>query len=209
MHRHTDSPSSGSLYLSAGLGNPGPKYAENRHNVGFQCIDEMARHHGIDLNRIKFKSRWGQGQIGRHKVILAKPITFMNSSGEAVGPLSRYFKVPPERILVIYDDLDLDFSRLRMRPAGSSGGHNGIKSIISHLSTQEFPRVRVGIGRPTYGDPVDYVLNDFDIDQAPVMGRVVETVDQMVQHWLDKGIRDAMNVYNGAAPLAEPAVSSK
>jgi PTH1 family peptidyl-tRNA hydrolase len=182
--------------LIVGLGNPGPQYATHRHNIGFQCVDHLAREHGIALHRRRFKARLGEGHIGAHGVILAQPLTFMNSSGEAVGPLSRWYKVPPERILVIYDDLDLPLGRLRLRPYGSSGGHNGIKSIIAALGTEGFARLRVGIGRPERGDPIDYVLAPFAPDQRPVIEAVYARVDEMVRYLLEHGIGEAMNSYN-------------
>ena len=191
-------PASQSFYLIVGLGNPGPQYAANRHNVGFQCVDELAARHGLSWRRsARFKCNLADGHIGRHRVLLVKPLTFMNDSGTAVGPLSHYYKVPPERILVVYDDLDLPLGRLRLRPGGSSGGHNGINSLIAHLNTQEFPRLRIGIGRPVYGDPIDYVLGDFDRDQDPVIRAAREQVDEIVNAFLSEGIREAMNRYNG------------
>lgn len=187
-----------SLYLIVGLGNPGPQYAGNRHNVGFQCVDELAARHDMSWRRsARFKSSLAEGHIGPHRVLLVKPLTFMNDSGTAVGPLARYYKVPPERILVIYDDLDLPLARLRLRPGGSSGGHNGINSLIAHLNTQDFPRLRIGIGRPVHGDPIDYVLGDFDRDQEPVIRAAREQVDEIVVTFLSEGMREAMNRYNG------------
>ena len=184
-------PASQSFYLIVGLGNPGQKYAANRHNVGFQCVDELAVRHGLSWRQVmRFKSSLADGRIGAHRVLLVKPLTFMNDSGAAVGPLARYYKVPPERILIIYDDLDLPLGRLRLRPGGSSGGHNGINSLIAHLNTQEFPRLRIGIGRPTYGDPIDYVLGDFDRDQEPVIRTAREQVDEIVAAFLAEGIRE-------------------
>lgn len=183
--------------LIVGLGNPGAEYAAHRHNIGFRCVDHLAQRHGLALNKRRFKAEYGEGRIGDARVILAKPQTFMNDSGAAVAPLSRWYKIPPERILVIYDDLDLPFGRIRVRPGGGSGGHNGIKSIIASLGTQEFPRIRVGIGRPQRGDPVDYVLNNFDQEQEPLVPDLCERVAQAVETFLTRGIREAMNVHNG------------
>jgi len=151
--------------LIVGLGNPGRKYADNRHNVGFQCLDRLAEAWGLSFSRQKHKALLAQGQIAGLKVILAKPHTFMNLSGEAMERMARFYKVPPENILVIYDDLDLPVGRIRLRPEGGSGGHKGMQSIIEHLGSNGFPRLRVGIGRPTHGDPVDYVLGDFTLDE--------------------------------------------
>ncbi len=183
--------------LLVGLGNPGAEYAGHRHNIGFRCIDHLAQQHGVALNKKRFKAVYGEGRVGELRVILAQPQTFMNDSGAAVGPLSRWYKIPPERILVIYDDLDLPFGRIRVRPGGGSGGHNGIKSVIAALGTQEFPRIRVGIGRPQHGDPVDYVLNAFDREQAPFVPDLCARVAQAVETFLRQGIREAMNIHNG------------
>lgn len=183
--------------LLVGLGNPGAEYAAHRHNIGFGCIDHLSQQHGMALNKKRFKAVYGEGRLGEARVVLAKPQTFMNDSGAAVGPLSRWYKVPPERVLVIYDDLDLPFGRIRLRPGGGSGGHNGIKSIIVALGTQEFPRVRVGIGRPQRGDPVDYVLNAFDREQAPFVPDLCQRVAQAIETFVAVGIREAMNIHNG------------
>jgi len=184
-------------HLIVGLGNPGAKYAGHRHNVGFQCVDHLARTWGIKLDRQRFKAVWGQGSAGVHPVILAQPQTFMNDSGQAVSSLARWFRIPPERILVIYDDLDLPFAKLRLRRDGSSGGHRGVQSIIGLLGTRAFPRLRVGIGRPAHGDPIDYVLNDFARDQEPVLPHIYAAVQEIVTCYLDCGVREAMNAFNG------------
>ncbi len=187
-----------------GLGNPGREYAENRHNIGFLCIDHIATEHEIRLNKSRFKAVFGEGRLGGHRVVLVKPQTFMNKSGAAVAPVARWYKVDPNDILVIYDDLDLPFGRVRLRPEGSSGGHNGIKSIIADLGTTQFPRIRIGIGRPRHGDPVDYVLNDFDREQAPFVPDICAHVDRAVQTFLAQGIKEAMNTFNGLEPIAPP-----
>lgn len=184
-------------HLIVGLGNPGRKYATHRHNIGFMCVDSLSHLYGITVQKRRSKATYGQGVIiGRH-VVLAKPQTFMNTSGEAVAPLGQWFKIPPDRILVIYDDLDLDLGKVRVRPGGGSGGHNGIKSIISRLGTNSFPRIRIGIGRPVHGDPVDYVLNRFSVDQEPIIEMAYSRVDQIVRCYLESGVHEAMNLYNG------------
>lgn len=187
----------GEWILIVGLGNPGSEYAGHRHNIGFRCIDHLAGQHAIALNKKRFKAEYGEGWLCGRRVVLAKPQTFMNDSGAAVAPLERWYKVPPERILVIHDDLDLPFGRIRIRPGGGSGGHNGIKSIIAALGTQAFPRIRVGIGRPQRGDPVDYVLNDFDREQAPFVPEICAQVARAIEAFLTHGIHEAMNLYNG------------
>lgn len=203
------------LKIIVGLGNPGPQYARNRHNLGFQVIDILARRHSIDLNRSQHKARFGDGWINRRlqadpnnpfgglmerqKVLLVKPLTFMNKSGEAVGPLMRYFDVEPVDLLVIHDDLDLASAKLRLRPGGSSGGQNGIKSIIRHLGgAQDFARARIGIGRPPGRmDPAAYVLQNFSPDEEIDFGSLRETVADAVECWLFEGIEAAMNRFNG------------
>jgi len=132
-------------------------------------------------------------------VIVAMPQTFMNDSGQAVAPLSRWFKITPERIMVIYDDLDLPTGRVRLRPGGSSGGHHGIESIIEALGTRDFARLRIGIGRPEFGDPIDYVLNDISREQEPVLAEACEVAVSAIECFLTRGIREAMNQFNGLA----------
>ncbi|HRJ41234.1 MAG: aminoacyl-tRNA hydrolase [Caldilineaceae bacterium] len=203
------------LKIIVGLGNPGPQYARNRHNLGFQVIDILARRHAIDLSRSQNKARFGDGWISRRrvpdpanpfgglaerqKVLLVKPITYMNNSGEAVGPLLRYFDVGVENLLVIHDDLDLASAKLRLRPGGSSGGQNGIKSIIQHLGgAQEFARMRMGIGRPPGRmNPADYVLQNFNPAEEDEFGPLRETAADAVECWLFEGIEVAMNKFNG------------
>ena len=192
-HTSGDEPS----YLIVGLGNPGARYALNRHNVGFQCIDRLTETYGIPLRKKRFKARYGEGTIEGHLVVLAKPLTFMNSSGKAVAPLSRHYHLAPQRVLVIHDDLDLPLGRVRLRPGGSSGGHRGLKSIIEALGTQDFPRLRIGIGRPAQGDPIDYVLSDFDPDQEPIIQAVYKLVLEIIPYFLREGIEETMNAYNG------------
>lgn len=203
------------LKVIVGLGNPGPRYARNRHNLGFQVIDLLARRHSIELNRSQHKAIFGDGWISRRlqadpnnpfgglterqKVLLVKPLTFMNKSGEAVGPLLRYFDVEPTDLLVIHDDLDLASAKLRLRPGGSSGGQNGIKSIIQHLGgAQEFARARIGIGRPPGRmNPADFVLQNFSADEEIDFASLRETVADAVECWLFEGIEAAMNRFNG------------
>ena len=182
--------------LIVGLGNPGREYAGNRHNVGFQCLDRLAEAWGLSFSKRKHKALLAQGKIAGLKTTLAKPQTFMNLSGEAVERLARFYKLPPQGILVIYDDLDLPLGKIRLRPEGGSGGHRGMKSIIEHLGTGGFPRLRVGIGRPTHGDPVDYVLSDFAPDELMTIEETYERATSVVELWLAEGIVAAMNRYN-------------
>ncbi len=148
--------------MIVGLGNPGPAYRNTRHNFGFLAVDELADELNIQVKRLKFKAMIGEGRFNGNKVVLVKPMTFMNESGRAVAPLLRYFKLPLSNLLVIHDDLDLPLGTLRLRPSGGTSGQRGMASIITHLGTQEFPRMRLGIGRPPgQMDPVDYVLKIF------------------------------------------------
>ncbi|MGA9350391.1 MAG: aminoacyl-tRNA hydrolase [Anaerolineae bacterium] len=182
--------------LIVGLGNPGRKYAGNRHNAGFQCLDRLAEAWGLSFSKRKHKALLAQGEIASLTTILAKPQTFMNLSGEAVERLARFYKLPPEGFLVIYDDLDLPLGKIRLRPEGGSGGHRGMNSIIEHLGTGGFPRLRVGIGRPTRGDPVNYVLSDFAPDERMAIEEAYERAVSAVELWLAEGIEAAMNRYN-------------
>jgi len=182
--------------LIVGLGNPGRKYAGNRHNVGFQCLDRLAEAWGLSFSKRKHKALLAQGEIAGLETTLAKPQTFMNLSGEAVVRLARFYKLPPEGVLVIYDDLDLPLGKIRLRPEGGSGGHRGMSSIIEHLGTGGFPRLRVGIGRPTRGDPVNYVLSDFAPDERMAIEEAYERAVSAIELWLAEGIEAAMNRYN-------------
>lgn len=191
-----------SVKMIAGLGNPGPGYARNRHNIGFQCVDLLARRHAIDLSRMQQRARLGSGWITRGpqrvKTLLVKPLTFMNASGQAIGPLVKYYQIAPQDLLVVHDDLDLASGMLRLRANGSSGGQNGIKSIIERLGSQDFHRARVGIGRPPGRmDPADYVLHDFSAAEEEVFTPLRQTVCDAIECWLFEGIEAAMNRYNG------------
>jgi len=182
--------------LIVGLGNPGRKYARNRHNAGFLAVDRLARRHGLSFARQKGKAKIAEGRIAGQRAILAKPQTYMNLSGEAVAALVRFFKIPADRVLVVYDDLDLPLARLRLRPDGGSGGHKGLKSIAERLGTQAFPRLRIGIGRPVHGDPMDFVLQDFTVEEWIDMDGALDRAASAIEHWLAHGIDAAMNVFN-------------
>ena len=173
--------------LIVGLGNPGRKYAHHRHNVGFMAVSRLAKQHGLAFKRQKGKAKVAEGTIAGQRVTLAKPQTFMNLSGESVARLVRFFKIPPRRVLVVYDDLDLPLARLRLRPGGGSGGHKGLKSVIERLGTQDFPRLRLGIGRPLHGDPVDYVLQDFPAEERIEFERVLDRAAPGAELYLHRG----------------------
>lgn len=188
-------------FLIVGLGNPGRKHRGNRHNVGFMALDRLAAAHQLRLSRVQNKAIVGDGRIAGRSVILAKPQTYMNRSGDAVGPLARYYKIPPAQLLVIYDDLDLPLGTLRLREQGGAGGHNGMKSIIQHLGN-DFPRLRLGIGRPPGRVPAAaYVLQDFGEDELPVVTEVLDEAVQAMETVLRDGIELAMSRHNG--PVAE------
>ena len=158
------------MKMIVGLGNPGKQYEGTRHNIGFHVIDELSKRLNIPLNQSKFNGMYGAGFVGTEKVMLLKPLTYMNLSGECIVPMMNYFDVEDEELVVIYDDLDLETGKLRLRGKGSAGGHNGIKSLIQHLGTQEFNRIRVGVNRPPAGMKVaDYVLSKFSKDDQPIV----------------------------------------
>ncbi|MEZ4590333.1 MAG: aminoacyl-tRNA hydrolase [Chloroflexota bacterium] len=184
-------------FLIVGLGNPGRKYRGNRHNIGFMAVDALAAAYKIESSKVQNKAIVGNGRIQSRAVIIAKPQTYMNSSGDAVGPLARFYKVPPENVLVVYDELDLPFGTIRLREKGGAGGHNGMKSIINHLG-QEFPRVRLGIGRPPGQMPVPaYVLQDFHKDDLPLLDDVLAEAIRAIETYLREGIQLAMSRHNG------------
>ncbi|MBE0415128.1 MAG: aminoacyl-tRNA hydrolase [Dehalococcoidia bacterium] len=181
--------------LIVGLGNPGKSYVNNRHNVGFQCIDHFAQAHRISVKERKARAKVGFGEVVGKRVVLAKPRTFMNASGEAVGRLVRQLGAPLDDLLVIYDDLDLPLGKVRIRQRGGAAGHKGIQSIIVSLGSDQFPRIRVGIGRPD-GDEVAYVLSDFTPAEKEIVNEVVATVSDAIYCILTEGIEAAMNRYN-------------
>lgn len=185
------------MKLIVGLGNPGKQYEHTRHNIGFAVIDELAERLGIPLDQAKFKGIYGYRLIEGEKVFLLKPLTYMNLSGESVIALMNFYQIEPEDLLVIYDDLDLPVGRIRLRQKGSAGGHNGIKSIISHLGTQEFNRIRVGINRPTGGMPVvDYVLGRFSKEEQETVKDAVAKSADACEEWIKKPFLQVMNIYN-------------
>ena len=185
--------------LIVGLGNPGTKYAQTRHNVGFDLLDILAKRWQISLSdRKQFQGIYGEG-FGRHnaKVRLLKPQTFMNLSGQSVRATIDWFKLPPESVLVVYDDLDLPLGKIRLRLSGSAGGHNGMKSIISHLGTQNFPRVRIGIGKSAgEKDTISHVLGKFSAVETPIVSEVIYLVNDAIEMSLKQGMEKAMSLYN-------------
>ena len=189
---------SGVTWLVVGLGNPGEQYENTRHNVGFQVADELAERADIPVQRLKFRALTGTAELGGEKVLLLKPVTYMNLSGEAVGEAARFYKVPPERVLVVSDDVSLPVGRLRVRRGGSAGGHNGLKSIIQHLGTDQFPRVKIGVGakpHPDY-DMADWVLGKFTGEDKKTIDEAVKRAADAVECYIRDGADRAMNRFN-------------
>lgn len=185
------------MKLIVGLGNPGREYELTRHNIGFMAIDELAKRWNISLNEQKFKGVFGAGFVNGEKVILLKPLTYMNLSGESIRPLMDYYKIDVEDFVVMYDDLDIPVGKLRLRMKGSAGGHNGVKSTISHLGTQEFQRIRMGIDRPKNGmKVVDYVLGRFASEEIPDVNHSIEKAADACEEWLNKPFLQIMNTFN-------------
>lgn len=184
------------MKLIVGLGNPGKAYAANRHNVGAQCLVHFARLYGIPIAERKGRARVGSGEVAGVPVVLARPRTYMNQSGQAVAPLMRRLRLSTEDLVVVYDDLDLPLGRVRIRQRGGSAGHRGVESIVSHLGSQEFARVRVGIGRPEAGDEVSYVLSDFTAEDMGPIREAMATVSEALYSILTEGVAAAMNRYN-------------
>ena len=191
--------------LIVGLGNPGRAHAFNRHNVGFMAVDKLALRAGIELRRVQSRAIVGSGRLADRPVILAKPQTFMNLSGEAVGALAGYYRIPPAAILVVYDELDIPFGVIRLREKGGAGGHNGMRSIIQHLGN-DFPRLRLGIGRPPGRmDPAAYVLQDFGRDELPLVSEMLATAGQAIASFVRDGIELTMSRFNGPVEGAAQA----
>ena len=186
-------------WLVVGLGNPGPKYDWTRHNMGFLVIDELAEREKIPVQKLKFKALTNTAVIGGQSVLLMKPTTYMNLSGGAVGEAARFYKIPPERILVISDDVALPQGKLRIRRSGSAGGHNGLKDIIAHLGGDGFPRIKVGVGGKPHpdSDMADWVLGKFTGQDKKVMEEAIKRAADAVETLLKSGVDQAMSKHNG------------
>lgn len=185
-------------FLVVGLGNPGAKYENTRHNAGFLCISELEKREGAKVKKLKFHSLTGDAVIAGKKVLLMKPQTMMNNSGVAVGECAKFYKIPPENIIVIFDDISLEAGKLRIRRKGSAGGHNGIKSIIAHLGSENFPRIKLGVGQkphPDY-DLADWVLGSFPKSDIPLMHSAVENACEALEYMLKGDIDKAMSDFN-------------
>lgn len=183
------------MYIIAGLGNPGREYESTRHNAGFRVLDYIALQHNINVNRVKFKGLCGRGKIGDEEVLLLKPQTYMNLSGESILDAVQFFKTDIKNLIVIFDDVSIPLGRIRIRPSGSDGGHNGMKSIIRLLGRNDFPRLRVGIGAPE-NDMIDYVIGRFSEDEKKVMEDVIKVSCYAANSIVEQGVVAAMNQFN-------------
>ena len=189
-------------WLIVGLGNPGKDYAHTRHNAGFRCLDRIAENLNCKVDKLKFQGLYNQVNYGAVKLYLLKPQTYMNLSGRSVKQLSDYFHIPPERIIVLFDDISLEPGRLRIRPDGSAGGHNGIKSIIAELGTQNFPRVKIGVGGKAHPDQdlADHVLSGFSASEEKALSVALKNGAEAALCIIDKGVPEAANRFNGSHP---------
>ena len=198
IFRHNKQEEEMPMYLIAGLGNPGREYEMTRHNIGFHTIDYIADKYNIKVKKLKHKALYGEGTICGEKVYLIKPQTYMNLSGDSIVEFSRFYKVPPENIIIISDDISLDTGRIRVRPKGSAGGHNGLKSIIYQLQTDNFPRIKMGVGDKHEGeDLANHVLGRFPKSQIPVMEDAIVRATGAVEEIIKNGVASAMNKFNG------------
>ena len=190
----------GESWLIAGLGNPGREYEKTRHNTGFRALDLLAENLGVKVDRLKFQGLYGQTTYNGNKLFLLKPQTFMNLSGRSVLQLSAYFNIPPQRIIVMFDDISLEPGRLRVRPNGSAGGHNGIKSIIQELGSQDFPRVKIGVGaKPTPEfDLAAWVLSTFSASEEKALAVSLKNAGDAALSILDRGVPETANRFNGS-----------
>ena len=185
------------MYIIIGLGNPEPEYSNTRHNMGFDVINKLAKENDISLNRTKFNAIYGTGIIEGEKVILIKPQTFMNNSGESVIEFVNFYKEPLENIIVIYDDMDTDVGTIRIRAKGGPGSHNGMKSMVNSLNSENFSRIRVGVGRPSGEyDRIDYVIGQIDEQERKILEKGQDEAVKAIKYWIKDGIDNTMNKYN-------------
>ena len=185
------------MMLVVGLGNPGKEYTLTKHNVGFLVVDELGKRVGIDIQKSKFQSLYGEGFLEGNKILLLKPQTYMNRSGGAVSSASDFYKIPSENIIVIHDEMDISLGRIMIKPGGGSAGNNGIKSIISSLGSKDFIRVRIGIGKPNAkSDGVNHVLSNFNKSESAMVEESIQTAADAVLEIMNNGLEKAMNKYN-------------
>ena len=190
--------SSNISWIIAGLGNPEPKYEITRHNAGFLAIDRIADNANVSIKKMKFHALIGEAELGGERCLLLKPLTYMNKSGEAIAEAMRYYQIPPERVLILFDDISLDPGKLRIRQKGSAGGHNGIKSIIEMTKSSDFPRIKIGVGKkphPDY-DLADWVLSKFKKDELPLMDEALTNAAHAAAMIVSGSVDRAMNRYN-------------
>lgn len=187
------------MYIIAGLGNPGRDYVGTRHNIGFETIDAIAAKYDISVKKGKFNAIYGEGYISGEKVVLVKPQTYMNLSGESIREFKAWYKTENSQIIIIYDDVSLPVGKMRIRSKGSAGGHNGVKSIIYHLQTETFPRIKIGVGQPQHEDYdlADYVLGRFSADEVKALVPIAIKAAEAVETIISKGCDRAMSLYNG------------
>ena len=185
------------MYIIVGLGNPEPEYSNTRHNMGFDVINKLANKNNISLNRTKFNAIYGTGIIENEKVILIKPQTFMNKSGESVVQFANFYKEPLSKLIVVYDDMDTDIGKIRVRAKGGAGSHNGMKSMVEQLQSEDFPKIRVGIGKPENEfDRIDYVIGRIPDDEYIELQKGEEIAVEAIQYWIKNGIDNTMNKFN-------------
>ena len=189
--------SGGVQWLLVCLGNPGKEYANTRHNIGFLAADALEKRTGVKFNKLKYRALTGEVTLGGQRVLVVKPQTYMNLSGEAVKLAGGFYKIPPERILVLYDDVSLPLGKLRIRASGSAGGHNGIKNIIAHLGTDAFPRIKVGVGAPQREDGlVDWVIGSFTASERKVVDAAIDRALDAAACVIEHGVSEAQNRFN-------------
>lgn len=184
------------MFLIVGLGNPGKEYEDTRHNIGFKVVDNIAKEYNIEINRQKFKGTYGEGFIDGEKVMLLKPTTYMNLSGESVREVVDFYNLDNDDVLVIYDDISLEVGTLRIREKGSAGGHNGIKSIIAHLGSDIFPRIKVGVGQPDV-NLIKYVLGKFTKEEVTILSESIQASTKATREIIKNDVKTAMNQFNG------------
>ena len=195
--RLTDSPADSQPLLITGLGNPGAKYADTWHNCGFMVLDILSQRHQLPIRKMKFKSLIGQGKISGEKCLLQQPDTFMNRSGEALREVTSFYKMDLQRCMIIYDDIDLPVGTIRIRPGGGPGTHNGMRSVISHLGRNDFPRLRIGIGpKPPHIDMADYVLSNIPAMQKDLFWKTLNEAADAVELWIEQGLEKSMAEFN-------------
>ena len=193
------------MYIIAGLGNPGDKYEKTRHNVGFQTIDLLSDQYKISVDRSKFKSLMGKGRIEGEEVVLLKPLTYMNLSGEAIREAANFYKLPPENIIVICDDIDIPFGTIRIKQKGSAGTHNGLKSIVQEIKTENFPRIKIAVGqRPGFMDLASFVLSSFSKEEERILRMEIKDAKDAIETILRKNIQEGMSRFNGIKHEIDP-----